>query len=271
MTAVANIDPRIRARRGAVRRAEGRRRLRFILVGAAIVGLIFAGWAALRSPLLDLDHIEVDGLGPARLAEVAETIGVERGTPLNDIEPALIEADLEALAWVLDADVDKSWPNTLRVEVVERVPAAMLGQPTGSGLVVDASGTVMAEAGPQYQGLPRISLESRAPLGAVESDALPPLALIEVLPEDLAAWVEAITYSPGSSPGARGLVGIDLVGRAQAHLGEPTLLDDKVQALRSVLNGVDLTCVRRIDVAVPDFPTVQRDPECAALATAGSR
>ncbi len=266
MTTVTKIDPRLRARRGAVRRAEGRRRLRFILVGMAILGLIFAGWAALRSPLLDLDHIEIDGLGPARLAEVSRTIGLEAGTPLKDIEPASIEADLEALPWVLHADVEKSWPDTVRVEVVERTAVATLADSTGPGVVVDASGTVMAEVGPAYRGLPRISLESSADLGTVESDALPPLALIEVLPDDLAAWIEAITYSPGASEGARGLVGIDLVGEAEAHLGEPTLLNDKVQALRSVLNGVDLTCVRLIDVAVPDFPTVQRDPVCAAWA-----
>lgn len=266
MTTATRIDPRLRARRGAVRRAEGRRRLRFILVGVAILGLIFAGWAALRSPLLDLDHIEIDGLGPSRLAEVSQTIGLERGTSLKDIDTALIEVDLEALPWVLHADVEKSWPDTVRVEVVERTAVARLAESDGRVVVVDETGTVMAEGGSAYQGLPRISMESSAELGAVEPDALPGLGLIEVLPDDLAPWVEAVSYSPGASEGARGLVGIDLVGEAEAHLGEPTLLSDKVLALRSVLNGVDLTCVRRIDVAVPDFPTVQRDPVCAAWA-----
>ncbi len=266
MTAVTKIDPRIRARRGAVRRAEGRRRLRFILVGVAILGLIFAGWAALRSPLLDLDHIEISGLRPSRLAEVSETIGPVRGTSLKDIEPALIEADLEALPWVLHADVEKSWPNTVRVEVVERTAVARLAEPDGRVVVVDATGTVVAEGGSAHQGLPQISLGSSAELGAIEPDALPGLGLIEVLPDDLAAWVEAITYRRGASEGARGLIGIDLVGEAEAHLGEPTLLSDKVQALRSVLNGVDLTCVRMIDVAAPDFPTVRRDPVCTTRA-----
>lgn len=271
MTAATRIDPRLRARRGAVRRAEGRRRLRFILVGMAILGLIFAGWAALRSPLLDLDHIEIHGLGPGRLDEASKTIGLEPGTPLNDVEPASIEADLEALPWVLRADVERSWPNTVRVEVVERTPAAILAGATGEGVVVDAGGTVMAYAGPAYRGLPRVSLESSVELGAVESDALPALALIEVIPDDLAAWVESITYTRGASEAARGVVGIDLVGQGAAHLGEPTLLSDKVAALRSVLNGVDLSCVRLVDLAVPDFPTVQRDPACAARAGTHAR
>lgn len=265
MTEVSNIDPRLRARRGAVRRAEGRRRLWFILAGLAILGLIFCGWAALRSPLLDLDHVDITGLGPSRLAEVENSIGLEKGTPLNDIEIGPIKADLEALPWVLRADVEKSWPGTVQIEVIERVAVAQLVEEDRVA-VVDASGTVMAEGGLEYEELPRIAFEANAALGEVEPEALPGLALIGILPDDLFVWVEAVTYSPGESAEARGVVGLDLVGEAEAHLGEATLLDDKVQALRSVLNGVDLTCIRVIDVAVPDFPTIRRDPVCNARA-----
>ncbi|MDE0065277.1 MAG: FtsQ-type POTRA domain-containing protein [Acidimicrobiaceae bacterium] len=266
MTAVTDIDPRLRARRGAVRRAEGRRRLRFILVGLAILALVFCGWAALRSPLLDLDHVEIAGLGPSRLAEAEQSIGLEMGTPLNDIETGQIKADLEALPWVLHADVEKSWPGTVQIEVVERIAAAQLAGDGGRIAIVDATGTVMAEGGSEHEALPRISVESEVALGEVEPQSLPGLALIASLPDDLLSWTEAVTYSPGPSAEARGVVGLDLVGEAVAHLGEATLLNDKVQALRTVLNGVDLTCIRVIDVAVPDFPTIQRDPVCSAWA-----
>lgn len=266
MTTVTDIDPRLRARRGAVRRAEGRRRLRFILVGLAILGLIFFGWAALRSPLLDLDHVEITGLGPVRLAEAEQAIALEKGTPLNDIETGVIKADLEALPWVLHADVERSWPGTVQIEVVERIAVAQLTIDGGRVAVVDATGTVMAEGGSEYEQLPRISVEPGVALGEVEPQSLPGLALIATLPDDLLVWIEAVTYSPGASVRARGVVGLDLVGEAEAHLGEATLLNDKVQALRAVLNGVDLSCIRVIDVAVPDFPTIQRDPVCSAWA-----
>ncbi len=266
MTTVTDIDPRLRARRVAVRRAEGRRRLRFILVGLAILGLIFCGWAALRSPLLDLDHVEITGSGTSRLAEAEQSIGLEKGTPLNDIETGAIKADLEALPWVLHADVERSWPGTLKIEVVERTAVAQLTTDGGRVAVVDATGTVMAQGGSDYEQLPRISVEARVALGEVEPQSLPGLALISALPDDLLLWIEAVTYSPAPSAQARGVVGLDLVGEAVAHLGEATLLNDKVQALRTVLNGVDLTCIRVIDVAVPDFPTIQRDPVCGAWA-----
>ena len=266
MTTATNIDPRLRVRRGAVRRSEGRRRLRFILAGLAILGLIFCGWAALNSPLLDLDHVEITGLGPSRLTEVEQSVGLEKGTPLNDIEIGPIKADLEALPWVLHADVEKSWPGTIQIEVIERIAVAQLVREDSRVAVVDASGTVMAEGGLEYEELPRISFEANAALGEIEPEALPGLALIAVLPDDLFEWVEAVTYSPGASAEARGVVGLDLVGEAEAHLGEATLLNDKVEALRSALNGVDLTCIRVIDVAVPDFPTIRRDRVCSAWA-----
>ena len=266
MTTVTNIDPRLRARRGEVRRAEGRRRLRFILAGLALLGLIFCGWAAMRSPLLDLDHVEITALGPTRLAEVEDTIGLEKGSPLNDIAIGPIKDDLEALPWVLNADVEKSWPGTVQVEVIERTAVALLTAEDGRVAVVDATGTVMAEGGSEYEELPQIRFEANVALGEVEPDALPGLALIAVLPDDLLGWIEAVTYTPGPSSEARGVVGLDLVGEAQAHLGEATLLPDKVEALRSVLNGVDLRCIRVIDVAVPDFPTIRRNPVCNAWA-----
>ena len=264
MTTATEIDPRLRARRGAVRRAEARRRLRFILVGLTILALIFCGWAALRSPLLDLDHVEIAGLGPLRLAEAEQSIALEKGTPLNDIETGAIKADLEALPWVLHADVERSWPGTVRIEVAERIAVAQISKDGGRVAVVDATGTVIAEGGSGYEELPRISVEAGVALGEVEPQSLPGLALIAVLPDDLLLWVEAVTYSPGAPAQARGVVGLELVGEAEAHLGEATLLDDKVQALRTVLNGVDLACIRVIDVAVPDFPTIQRDPVCSS-------
>lgn len=260
------IDPRLRARRGAVHRAEGRRRLRFILLGLAILGLLFGGWAALHSPLLDLDHIEIGGLGTARLAEVEAIIDLEKGTALNAIDISPIKAQIEALPWVLVAEVEKSWPNRIQIEVTERVAVARMANENSRVAVVDATGTVMAEGGSEYATLPLISHDSSVVLGQVEPEALGGLALIEVLPDDLYVWVEKITYSPADSVEARGALGLDLVGSAKAHLGESTLLDDKVEALRTVLARVDLTCVRTIDVAVPDFPTIRRDPNCSSWA-----
>ena len=45
-------------------------------------------------------------------------------------------------------------------------------------------------------------------------------------------------------------------------MGPAELLADKVAAVRAVLDGTDLTCVRVIDVTVADLATIVRDPAC---------
>ena len=57
MTAIS-VDPRLRDRRAAVAREAGRRRLRRLVIGAAIVGLLVGAYGLVRSPLLDVDPVE---------------------------------------------------------------------------------------------------------------------------------------------------------------------------------------------------------------------
>jgi hypothetical protein len=71
-------------------------------------------------------------------------------------------------------------------------------------------------------------------------------------------------------PGADGrpIVGLDLIGSAVVEFGSADLVDDKLAALRAVLEGTDLGCITTIDVAVPDLTTVSRDPVCDGTASA---
>jgi hypothetical protein len=61
-----------------------------------------------------------------------------------------------------------------------------------------------------------------------------------------------------------------LVGNATADLGPAEDLDDKLDAVRAVLSGVELECLATIDARVPDHPTVTRDPICEATLGAGN-
>nr|NIR41854.1 FtsQ-type POTRA domain-containing protein [Actinomycetota bacterium]NIS36949.1 FtsQ-type POTRA domain-containing protein [Actinomycetota bacterium]NIT98463.1 FtsQ-type POTRA domain-containing protein [Actinomycetota bacterium]NIU22072.1 FtsQ-type POTRA domain-containing protein [Actinomycetota bacterium]NIU70566.1 FtsQ-type POTRA domain-containing protein [Actinomycetota bacterium] len=124
MTLTIGIDPRIRARRIAVRRAEGRRRLRFLLAALAVVGIAVGAWALSRSPLLDLDHVRIEGVGAGRVAAVDAAAGLGRGTPLVDVDLGAVETAVEALPWVRVAEASRDWPGTVRIDVGERVPVA---------------------------------------------------------------------------------------------------------------------------------------------------
>ena len=68
------VDPRVRQRWIAARRAEGHRRLRIVAIAVAVVVVLVVGWAAIASPFLDVDHIVVQG--NTRLTARADRVGV---------------------------------------------------------------------------------------------------------------------------------------------------------------------------------------------------
>jgi cell division protein FtsQ len=265
MSAVTvGIDPRIRARRVAVMRADGRRRLRLLLAVVASLAAIGAGWSLTRSPVLDVDEVRITGAEGPNAALIRDLAGVSEGVALVDVDTGAIENRLEGLPWVREVDVEKQWPNTITVQVTERTAVAVV--PSGTGWArLDAEGVVMGrESSPDpaaTEGLPVISVPLSVAVGDVHLEAAPGLAVISALTADLEPWVRAVTVD-----GDR--VGLDLMGRARVSLGPAVRLDDKVTAIRAVLAGVDLSCITDIDVAAADQTTVRRDPLCEATARA---
>lgn len=266
-SAAVRIDPRLRARRIEVRRAEGRRRLRFV-VGGAVVAMLAAGtWAATRSALLDLDHVRIEGVDATSAAKINGAVQTPDGTPLLDLDLATIEAEVASLPWVETVNASREWPGTLRLDVVERVAVAALPAGDGSFVAVDTTGVAMAAlAGADVGSLPVIGVAAEGELGTVQERSAPALAVVEVMPADLDAWIETITVS-GADPDTR--LGLNLVGGAVVELGNESLLTDKLDAVRAVLAGADLRCIEVIDVRVADLSTITRDPTCDAALSGG--
>ncbi len=253
--AAAAIDPRLRARRTEVKRAEGRRRLRVLIAAAALAGLLAGGWGLSRSGVLDVDRVAVSGVGEARAELVRQAVGEIEGTPLIDIDPGDLERSVAALAWVGEVRVLRDWPGAVDIEVTPRVPVAVSPARGGGLVLVDSGGYVVGPA-PPSPGLPLISVPFAGEPGAVHVAAGPGLAVVAALPADLRVWTRAVVALP------RGRVGLDLAGGATAVLGEPSRLDDKMASVRSVLFGVDLECVTAIDATMADLTTLVRDPLC---------
>lgn len=264
------IDPRLRARRVAVLRAEGRRRLRVLAALGCVVAVAVAAWGISRSALLDLDHIRIAGVDGAAALEVNQAVDLERGTSLFDLDLGAVEAAVAELPWVETATAVRDWPGTVQVEVVSRTAVAIIGTPTERYLIdADAvilgpveDGSLAAAAGETT--LPAVALPVSVTAGEVEDDAADALALASAIPDDLLPWIQAITIEAARSETATTRVGLVLVGDAVVHLGAAEFLDDKIAALRSILQGTELSCVVEIDLVVADLPTVRRDPRCDA-------
>ena len=255
MNAAAAMDPRLRARRTEVKRAEGRRRLRILIAAAVLAGLLAGGWGLSRSALLDVDRVVVSGAGEARAGLVRRAAGVAEGAPLIDIDTGDLERAVAGLAWVKESRVRRDWPGTVDIQVTLRTPAAVAPARDGGRVLVDADGYVIGPA-PPSANLPLIAVPFEGEPGAVHVAAGPGLAVVAALPDDLEVWTRAVVSLP------RGRVGLDLAGGATAVLGEPSRLDDKMAAVRSVLFGVDLECVTTIDATMADLTTLVRDPLC---------
>jgi cell division protein FtsQ len=139
----AGMDPRIRARRIANRRAEGRRRLIWVSVAVAAVLLVVAGIAVVASPIFDVRDVQVQGAvytDPDVLAEVVDSI---QGKPVLLVDTDAAEKTLAAVPWVERARVTTDFPHVVRIDIRERKPVATFQGGDEKYRVIDAEGRVL--------------------------------------------------------------------------------------------------------------------------------
>lgn len=137
------IDGRLRQRRISVARAVGRRRLRWLFVGAGIVILVVAALAVLASSLFSVNQITIVGnryTDPDALKAVI--VGLD-GTPVLLVDTTAVEEELEAIPWVEDARVRTSFPNSASIEIRERVAVTAMPGADGRTRVLDKAGRVL--------------------------------------------------------------------------------------------------------------------------------
>lgn len=256
----AHIDPRIRARRIEVQRGIGRRRLQR-LVDLGLLLAVAAGFAgALRSPLLDVDQVVLQGNEHTPDELVLERAGITRGDQLMDLDLAVAGARVAELPWIGEVALHRGLDGRVDLRVTERTPVAVLG--TGADAVlVDVEGRALARSSVepalsaslvQLAGLSERALEPGAFLSSSATRAL-----------DLARRLVDITPGVVLEVAAGGsIVGTPPSG-IELRFGTPTQLDAKVRDLRSVLDQVDLRCAAVIDVRAPGSPVLTREEGCS--------
>ena len=257
------VDPRMRARRVAVLRAQGRRRLQLLAVVSGIALAAAAAWGISRTPLVDVDRVTVTGTDTANRADILASSNVSVGMPMLFLDVDEVQSSVASLPWVRSARVWRDWPSTVRIAVDPRVPAAVVPAAGGRTALIDRYGYAIgwgpapADSDAPLPALPHVSVPFSGQLGDIHTAADGPLAVVSAMPDDLRAWVQTVTLEAGHDR-----MGLALVGGATVMLGEPVLIDDKMSALRAVLATADLECVTTIDVTMPDIATVTRHHPC---------
>lgn len=254
--AVAAVDPRMRARRAAVARSAGRRRLHRLVAAAVVLSLAAVSLAVLHSGVLEARHRLLRGATDTPASAVWRAAGISSATPLVDVSSGAAARRVEQLPWVGRASVQRHWPDTVVVTVTEREPVAVVGQ-GASAVVVDRTGRVLAPAaGVAGAGaLPRLTAPGvgpRPPGRWVGPQAAPALAVAADEPSVLAGRVTQVTVGAGDT------VTLALTGGIQVAFGPATEVIQKFESLAAVL--ADPTSAPTgpavIDVTDPQSPVV---------------
>ena len=234
-----------RTRRRFARRQWARRwlSLRYVIAFVVVAALVGTSiWLVFFSTTLQVKKVEVVGnelLSDARVREIAD---VPLGEQLALVDLGRADARVGSLAEVRSVDVTRTWPDGVRIEVVERTAVAVV-ELAGRLRGLDADGVVFRDYESAPQGMPRIR-----PGGAAGTDALKEAAtVVSALPKALAARVDHVAVETVDQ--------ITLVMRDQRQVlwGSAEESELKAQVLDRMLTAVK---AQVYDVSVPGNPTV---------------
>ena len=247
------MDPRIRERRVAIRRDEGRRRLHLLLGAGAVLAAIAASWGVTRSPLLDVDSVRVRGAATTSLDDIRRASGLDAKPQLADVDPDVVAARVERLPWVQEAQVERHWPGTVEVTLLERTPLAAVPSAAGGWALVDRTGRVLGAAPEPPPGMVQVAAAPAPPPGEeVGAHVRSSLSVLEILPPLLSDRVNGLTVADD------GTLDVHAVDLPVIHFGPPTQVRPKLVALATLVARANLQGVKAIDVRVPTAPVLTR-------------
>ena len=232
--------------RFAARAAQVRRRPWLLAAWLAGVLALIAGgvWLVEFSPVLVAKSVRVEGAPPEDISEIARRAAVPLGTPLARVDTGAIALRVIAETRLAEVTVSRSWPGTVVISAIMRVPVLAVEDLQGQVQVVDSQGVAYATVGAPPKGVPLIN--------TVED------------PSSKESMRAAIAVLQALSPGQRGRVTNVTVSGANMvtlRLGEVTVAwggasepELKVKVMTALLKQKG---VGAIDVSAPRTPVTR--------------
>ena len=244
------------ARREAKRRVQGKltedskppargavRGLKLVVWTVLLVAL-FVGLGLLLyfTPIMAARNVVITGLGAVTQEEVIAAAAVKQGTPLLQVNTDDVAERVATIRRVATARVQREYPSTLRITVVERVPIVVKDYPDGPHLF-DRDGVDFATA-PPPPNLPYLEADNPGPSDPSTRAAL---EVMTALRPEVAGQVARV-----SAPSVAAVT-LTLVDGREVVWGTTERTEEKAQKLAALLTQPGHT----YDVSSPDLPTVK--------------
>ena len=227
--------------------------LRKIWAVLVLLVLGVGAYATTKSSFFSVKDVEVIGTGfRVSEAEVLEAAGMNADSSMVGLNVKEIDERVTAIPWVAQVDIERNWPDSVRIILEERTASLIAVIPSGQKFLLDRSGVVLEETREGDLELPIIRVDSVGVLGGQITGITPLLRAAEEVTPDLQAWILALAPTGGG-------VRAELVGGVVAELGiGGTDFRDEMRSLATVLTRVQLSCIELIDVSIPQNPVVTR-------------
>ncbi|GAA4556012.1 cell division protein FtsQ/DivIB [Planotetraspora kaengkrachanensis] len=223
-------------------RLATRRTVLATLLTGGVVGA--ATWVVFFSPLLGVRSIEVTGDVTVPAEQLRQAAGVKLGTPLATVDLGLVEQRVRAVREVESAKVDRAWPGTLQVAVVERTAIAVAILGPGRQAVLDRFGVVLKEVAVAPPRLPVLKVQR---LAADDPSTRSALTVLSVLPEDVLSRVGQVRAPSPKS------VTLRLIDGRTVVWGDAGRAAEKGRLLTSLLTKP----ANSYDISSPEVVTVR--------------
>ncbi|QEN13867.1 cell division protein FtsQ/DivIB [Mycolicibacterium sp. ELW1] len=222
------------------RNVRGLRLFIWLIVLAIIsVGL---GLILYFTPVMSARSLVITGIGAVTREEVVDAAKVQLGTPLLQINTDQVADRVAGIRRVASARVQREYPSTLRITIVERIPIVVKDYPDGPHLF-DKDGVDFATA-PPPPGLPYIDVDKPGP-----SDP-PTRAALEVMTALRPEVVGQVSRVAAPSVAS---VTLTLTDGRTVVWGTTDRTEEKAEKLAALLTQPG----KVYDVSSPDLPTVK--------------
>jgi cell division protein FtsQ len=237
--------PPARTRAARTKKTSVRRR-RLVVLGVVVVVLLGIAYGVSRSPLLAVDTLSVKGTSHLTTQQVLDAAGVHEGDAMAWIDTGAAVSGIEAMPYVRDASLQREWPDTVRITVHERVPAAWVDSPAGKALV-DRAGRVLETVETPPPAMPQLVGAKLVPPPGGTIDAVGAARVAGALTGLTAVGTTSVDVTD------HGIV-LHLATGPEIRMGEATQAGVKIRAALAVLDALQATPPTYVDVSVPTNP-----------------